>query len=85
MSQQNLQQQSDTAGNYVLFSTEQLLEVKAGMDRTYLPFFDNANLSMGIYELKAGAVDEQIPTNWTKSTMSWTESASLKSREKAWM
>jgi quercetin dioxygenase-like cupin family protein len=61
MSQQNLQQQSDTAGNYVLFSTEQLLEVKAGMDRTYLPFFDNANLSMGIYELKAGAVDEQNP------------------------
>lgn len=61
MSQQNLQQQSDTAGNYVLFSSEELLEVKAEMDRPYLPFFDNDNMSMGIYELKAGSTDEQNP------------------------
>jgi len=61
MSQPNLEEKSDSAGNYVLFNSEHLLNVKEGMDRPYLPFFDNPNLSMGIYKLKVGAIDQQNP------------------------
>ncbi len=44
-----------------LFSLTDLLAIQDSLDKTYLPFFDNEHLSMGIYTLEVGAQDKQEP------------------------
>ena len=43
------------------FELEQLIEQRGKMGKLYLEFLKVPDLSMGIYELKAGATDPQKP------------------------
>ena len=55
---------TSSAQSSAYFDMDSLLEEASQQDVRYLRFIDNRSLSSGIYELKAGDVDQQQPHEW---------------------
>ncbi|MEN8144847.1 MAG: cupin domain-containing protein [Gemmatimonadota bacterium] len=52
---------ADTLPEWAAFGLQELSSERADSGRPYLPFLDVKSMSMGLYELGAGATDGQQP------------------------
>ena len=66
------------------FSVEELYKKAKENGGSYLKFIDNEQLSSGIYQLKAGELDEQKPHEWDEIYYVLEGRAQLKVEDKVY-